>query len=90
MLKNSTTTPDEGASAEITYRIRMARRLFRKAVLFLSFVKRRSSLVVGSVEARSRDTLHEERFTDDGNAAGGLCQQPARERSGVTEMEEWG
>jgi hypothetical protein len=37
-----------------------------------SFVKRRSSL------ARSpRDTLHEERFTDDENAAGGLFQYPA-------------
>jgi hypothetical protein len=29
-----------------------------------SFVKRRSSLVVGSAEARSRDTLHDSRFTD--------------------------
>ena len=37
-----------------------------------SFVKRRSSFVDRSAEARLRDTLHEERFTDDGNAAGGL------------------
>jgi hypothetical protein len=48
----------------------MIRRLLRKPVLFLSFVKRRSSLVIGSAAACSRDTLHDSRFTDLQSKAG--------------------
>jgi hypothetical protein len=51
------------------------------------FVKRRSSLVVGSAEACSRDTLHEERFTDDENAADGLFPHPANTGGGCANDE---
>ncbi len=45
-----------------------------------SSVVHEASFVTRSQSASnaSRDTLHEIRFTDDENAAGGLCQQPAR------------
>ena len=53
-----------------------------------SLVKRRSSLVVGSAEACSRDTLHDSPFTDPqrkaGTLAGGVYEEPAAPGSAST------